>query len=165
MKMKYIMAIGALGTTLAIVPPCTAYVTSWAATAPPGPTTAVWDGSDYVGQVNGKDYYLSANNTWAPLDAARQQRFNEWQKHNPNWNNPTAQSSQMQNTRSAGPVRGQNPGANPPIIETGQVPPTGQIYNWNDPSAQPNGIRNTRHQGHDMGQTRPVAPPLQEQNQ
>ena len=146
MKAKYIMAIAALGSTLtlAVVRPSSAAAINSAPTAPPGPASAVWDGSDYVGQgqTDGKYYFLAPNNTWMRLDAdpARQQRFLEWQENNPNW------QSQIQSTRSGGQYH--------PVGVKGPYP------SWSNPSAQPSGIRNTRHQGHDMGQTRAIAPPL-----
>lgn len=138
MKITYITGLVAmaLGSTLAIADPSPQMQTgmSSATTAPPGPANAVWDGSDYVGQINGQNYYLGPNNTWMPLDSARQQRFAEWQQNNPNM-----QPGQIQSTRSGGAMREQNPSCNP--------------------SGQSNKIRNTRYQGHDMGQTRAVAPP------
>lgn len=180
MKIKYIAAIGALGSTLAIVPPCTAVVMS-SPTTVVGPASAVWDGSDYVGQMGGKYYYLGPNNTWIPLDRTRQQHFEQWLGNNPN----AAQQSQMQNTRSQGAVREQNPSGNNPNGQPNQTGntrsqgsamaqnPTRQPSqmgttrlhanesSWTDPSAQIQ-IRNTRYQGHDMGQTRTPAPPLEQ---
>ena len=146
-KFIYISAIVALGSALAIVRGSSAEVINAAPTNPPGPSNAVWDGSDYVGQVNGEYYYLGANNTWMPMDAAHQQRFQEWQQNNPNWQN------QVQSTRSGG-AYAQNPNPEYAVVVWGPYPTS-----WSDPSAQPKYIRNTRHQGHDMGQTHAVAPP------
>lgn len=157
MKTQYIIAMGALASTLAIVPPCTAEsnLPPQNAAQPqiyPPPTGVIWDGSKYVGQMNGKYYYLGPNNTWLPMDNTRQQRFDQWQK-NRAAGNPGEQSSQIGNTRSGGPVRGQN-------ANEGQ--PAAQNPGGNNPSGQSSQIRNTRHQGHDLGQTRTAPPTLQQ---
>ena len=183
MKTKYIMAIAALGSTLGIGLPCTAFTSAPEQpglyppqVAPAAPKTAVWDGWEYVGQVGGRVYYQGPNNTWLAMDKTHQQRFEEFRKNNPNWNQPGEPSSQMQNTRSQGPEKGQSPGENIPTGsnpngQPGQMPNTAVIVmgpfptSWSDPSAQPSGIRNTRHQGHDMGQTHAEAPPEPEANQ
>src|ERR1700739_1574564 len=142
MKARYIiMAIGALGTTLGIGLPSSAAVMNAAATAPPGPASVVWDGSDYVGQVNGTYYYLGPNNTWMPLDAARQHQLEQWQQINPYWKHPTVQTGQIPTTRSHGSMRGQN-------VYLGNQ--TEQYPSWSNPAAHPSGIRNPRHTGHDM---------------
>jgi hypothetical protein len=150
MKMKYVMAIGALGSTLAIVPICTSVsaVTSSPMTgeptvAPAMPATAVWDCSEYVGEVNGTYYYQGPNNTWFALDQdqARQQRFEDWQRNHP------TQSNQAENTRSAGGAKGLNASEQ-----------TGQMQNINPNATSP--IRDTRYQGHNMGQGYSIAPPL-----
>lgn len=142
-KYVYISALVVLGSTLAIARYSSADAINAAPTTAPGPSNAVWDGSDYVGQVNGQYYYLGPNNTWMPMDAAHQQRFEEWQQSYPNWNNPNM------STRSGGRYLAP---AYPVAI--GPYPTS-----WTDPTAQPAGIRNTRLQGHDMGQTHPLAPP------
>jgi hypothetical protein len=177
MKKKYIMALGALGITLGIGLPSTAVTNVQQPgiyppeVAPAIPATAVWDGSEYVGQVGGRNYYQGPNNTWLAMDQAHQQRFEEWQKNNPNWNKPSEQSGQTQNTRSQGPEKGQSPDENITTEQPVQNPNMAVVVmgpfptSWNNPSAQPSGIRNTRHQGHDMGQTHAEAPPQPEANQ
>lgn len=146
MKAKYIMAIGALGSALAIVPASIA-----ASDGPPSPqiyppagastipASAVWDGSEYVGQADGKYYYLGPNDTWLPLDQTRQERFDEWQKNNANGNE----------TRSQGTAKGLNASAQTSPVQT------------TNPNGQSSQIRNTRYEGHDLGQTRPFPPPLE----
>ncbi|HTV42140.1 MAG TPA: hypothetical protein VMF08_16335 [Candidatus Sulfotelmatobacter sp.] len=143
MKTKYIMAIAALGSTLGIGLPCTAFTSAPQQpgiyppqVAPAVPKTAEWDGWEYVGEVGGRVYYQGPNNTWLAMDKAHQQRFEQWRRNNPNWNRPSEQSSQArtgqiqssqnqpgQNTRSQGPERGQSPGENIPV--------------GNNPNAQP----------------------------
>lgn len=161
MKIKYITAIGALGSILAIVPPCTAVYTSTPTTSA-GPASAVWDGSEYVGPMNGTYYYLGPNNIWVPMDQTRLQRFQEWQKNNPNLN-PYGQ--QGQNTRSAGAV---NPNAQPgqgpvvvgqpvfigqPVV-VGQQNPSETNPNW-----EPNPpMENTRSKGAAVLVVTPVSP-------
>lgn len=179
MKTKYIIALGALGTALGIGLPSTAVTNVQQPgiyppqVAPAVPKTAEWDGWEYVGQVGGRVYYQGPNNTWLAMDQRHQQHFEEFRRNNPNWNQPSEPSSQMQNTRSQGPEKGQSPaenipvGNNPNVPNAGYPPPVMGPYptSWSNPSAQPDGIRNTRHQGHDMGQTHALAPPVPESNQ
>jgi hypothetical protein len=61
------------------------------------PQTYVWDGFEFVGRVGGKYYYLAPNNTWVLMDAARRQRYQQWQRANPNW-----QQRQIRNTQFPG---------------------------------------------------------------
>lgn len=114
MRIKYVTAIAAIGLTLAVVRPCVAdqnevVVTPAPHTSPVSASPAaavpagyVWDGSEYVGQVGGKYYYLGPRNTWVTLDTTRQHRFQDWQKKNPN-----CQSHETRNTRYQGHDMGQ----------------------------------------------------------
>ena len=168
MKTKHIMAIGALGSTLAIVPFCasvsavTNEPTTWE--APAVPTSIVWDGSEYVGEVDGILYYKDPDGSWLALDTTRQQHFDAWLKNQSAGNNSGEQTNQTGSTRSQGAARGLNASEQSGQIQNtgyqGQGAEMGQGPNWNNPGAEPNGIRNTRYEGHDMGQTHPVAPPL-----
>jgi hypothetical protein len=129
MKTKQITAMLALGSSLAIVQPCIAgpeVVTPapqvYPATKDPAtqvPTSYVWDGSEYVGQVGSKYYYLGPRNTWVNLDSTRQERFQHWQKSNPDW-----QSHEIRNTRYQGHDMGQShpTEANPPSHENPHSP-------------------------------------------
>src|ERR1700739_2962624 len=111
MKTKYISAIVVLVSTLAIVRPCSAMVSTspqlYPAMAPPAqevPAGYVWNGTQYVGQVGGKYYYVGPQNTWLVLDKTRERSLEEWQRSHPNW---------MGNTRSTGPAMEQYPGGQP----------------------------------------------------
>lgn len=171
MKTKYIMALGALASSLAIVPLCTAVTQSTGLPqmypqpeAPAMPPVAVWDGTEYVGQVDGRYYYLGPNNTWLSMDKTRQQRFDEWQETHPG--NANGQPGQGANTRSMGAAKGENAIAQTQASNPGyQNPEMAQAPGWENPNWQSSQIRNTRYQGHDMGQTHPVAPPLEPQPQ
>lgn len=152
MKTKYIIAIGALGSTLGIGLTCVALTnepTPWE--APAAPTTVVWDGSEYVGQVDGKLYYLDSDNSWLALDKTRQQRFDQWANNHGGGTNAVEQSNQPGSTRSQGAAKGENA-----IEQSSSMQNTGS-----NPNGESSGIRNTRYEGHDMGQTRAFAPPLE----
>jgi hypothetical protein len=182
MKKKQIMAIGALGFGAGIGLSCMAQINvPQPPTAPAPPTTSVWDGSEYVGQVDGKYYYLDTNAqpspTWLALDQTRQQRFEAYT--NSAGYNPSAQPSQTGNTNEQsgqiyGPSAqvsgmGQNPSeqtnqigntrSHGPAMGPNASEQSGQIQNTGSNPNATNQIRNTRYQGHDMGQTRPIAPP------
>ncbi|HUA66087.1 MAG TPA: hypothetical protein VME24_09580 [Alphaproteobacteria bacterium] len=73
------------------------------------PTGYVWDGSEYVGQVGGKYYYLGPHDTWVELDKTRQHRFEDWQKKNPDW-----RTREVRNTHYQGHDMGQSHPANMP---------------------------------------------------
>ena len=49
------------------------------------PDYYVWDGSEYVGVINGQYYYLGPGNMWVPMDQPRWYRFHEWERHNGDW--------------------------------------------------------------------------------
>jgi hypothetical protein len=61
------------------------------------PQTYVWDGFEFVGRVGSKYYYLGPHKTWVLMDAARRQRYQQWQRANPNW-----QQRQIRNTQFLG---------------------------------------------------------------
>lgn len=118
-------AIAAVGFSLAVGYPCMAAPSLAAVTPKPVivtrapavevPTGYVWDGSEYVGQVGGKYYYLGPRNTWVELDKTRQHQFEDWQKKNPDW-----RSREVKNTRYQGHDMGQSHPAsehNPPPEE------------------------------------------------
>lgn len=130
MKIKYLTAIAAIGLTLSIVRPCAAgqdvvVVTPSPHTSPVSrppaagvPAGYVWDGSEYVGQVGGKYYYLGPRNTWVALDTTRQHHFQDWQQKNPNW-----QSHEIRNTHYQGHDMGQtHPLPNSPPQEHQHTP-------------------------------------------
>ena len=113
MKITCISLIAAAGFALALASPCIADQTVVTPTpqhgsqsAPPmgsAPPSYVWDGHEYVGQSGSKYYYLGPHNTWTGLDAARQQRFNQWRQSNPDW-----QKKEIRNTRYLGHDEGQS---------------------------------------------------------
>lgn len=114
MKTHYLPILAAAAFALALAHPCLAdqtVVTTAPQTAAPEtssqpaavPQTYVWDGQEYVGQSDGKYYYLAPNNNWVPMDADRQQRFEQWQKANPNW-----QQQEIRNTHYRGHDQGQS---------------------------------------------------------
>lgn len=125
MKTKYmsIAALAALGLAVAIVQPCAAKPAPevYPAAQPPAtqaPTQYVWDGKEYVGQENGKYYYLDSQDTWVRMDQTREQRFDDWKKNNPNW-----KSKEIRNTRYQGHDLGQSHAApNPPPHENPKSP-------------------------------------------
>jgi hypothetical protein len=49
------------------------------------PDDYYYDGSEYVGVVNGQYYYLGPNNAWVVMDPARLHRFNVWVGAHPDW--------------------------------------------------------------------------------
>ncbi len=182
------MAIGAAGFTVGIGLSCIGQISvPQPPVAPAPPATSVWDGSEYVGQVDGKYYYLDTNAqpsaTWFALDQTRQQRFETYT--NSAGFNPSAQPNQPGNTNEpSGQIQGAGPLAPGPGTGQNRSEQTNQIGNTRshgpamglngseqpgqvqNPGSNPNGtnqIRDTRYQGHDMGQTRPVAPPLHPQ--
>ena len=64
------------------------------------PETYVWDGFEFVGRVGGQYYYLGPHNTWVLMDQARRQRYQQWQRANPNW-----QQRQIRNNQFLGTVQ------------------------------------------------------------
>lgn len=144
MKTKYIMALGALGTVLGIGLPSTAVTNVQQPgiyppqVAPAEPTTAVWDGWEYVGQVGGRVYYQGPNNTWLAMDQRHQQRFEEFRRNNPNWSQPNAQSSQMQNTRSGGSIPNSQPASSESPAVAPATPPSA-VWDGNEYVGQVNG--------------------------
>jgi hypothetical protein len=49
------------------------------------PDSYVWDGTEYVGVVDGQYYYLGDGNVWLPMDHPRLARFNVWIGGHPDW--------------------------------------------------------------------------------
>jgi hypothetical protein len=133
MKRKEITGIVTLGIALALGLPIAAGAdpavvtpapqTYPAATAPAAevPAGYVWDGSEYVGKSGSKYYYLGPQNTWVALDKTRQNRFQDWQKKNPDW-----KSHEVRNTRYQGHDMGQShavaPNPTPPPQENPHSP-------------------------------------------
>ena len=144
MKANKYAIMAAAGFALALARPCVADQTvvtpvpqNGAHTAPPAacvPQGYVWDGSEYVGQVGAKYYYLGPRNTWVTLDTTRQGRFQQWQQNNPNW-----QQKEIRNTDYLGHDQGQSQSVAPAPNEQPA-----------DTSADD--THSTRYLGHDQGQ-------------
>jgi hypothetical protein len=104
---KYILS-GAIGLVSALALPCmagagiviTAPAPSVVISAPPPPAVVVsapapvvtvapddyyYDGTEYVGIVNGQYYYLGPDNAWVVMDPVRLHRFNVWIGAHPDW--------------------------------------------------------------------------------
>lgn len=135
MKTRYIAALGALASTLALVPPCTADANSPQLQTNLPPTRVVWDGSEYAGQLNGQFYYYGPNNSWLPMDNTRQQRFNQWQ-NNQAAGSPGEQSSPSETTHSQGQK------------SSGQQNQTGNSASGQNVMEHPGQNGNAGHQGH-----------------
>jgi hypothetical protein len=105
---KYILSGAAVGLVSALALPCMAgsaiIITPPApptvvisAPAPPvpvivaPPTVAIvpddyyYDGTEYVGVVDGQYYYLGPGNAWVVMDPVRLHRFNVWIGAHPDW--------------------------------------------------------------------------------
>lgn len=53
------------------------------------PDSYVYDGTEYVGVVNGQYYYLGDGNVWYPMDQPRLARFNVYIGHHSDWHSHT----------------------------------------------------------------------------
>jgi hypothetical protein len=107
MKSRYLPLVVAGGFGLALVIAGHAQLTPMNPARQPGiprssppaavPQNYVWDGFEFVGRVGGKYYYLGPDNTWVLLDGIRRQRYQQWQRSNPTW-----QQQQVRNTQFLG---------------------------------------------------------------
>jgi hypothetical protein len=92
MTVKSKLCLSALATVL--VSGCTVTVRPdpvVVAPPPPGPVVEVappfyvWDGYEYVGEVNGGFFYLGAGGVWLTCDAVRLERWHGWERGHPDW--------------------------------------------------------------------------------
>lgn len=49
------------------------------------PDSYAWDGSEYVGFIGDKFYYLAPGNVWLPLRGQRLNHFHDWIKDHHDW--------------------------------------------------------------------------------
>jgi hypothetical protein len=105
---KYILSGAAVGLVSALALPCMAgpgiiivppAPPAIVISAPPPPVPVVvapptvavvpddyyYDGTEYVGIVNGQYYYLGPGNAWVVMDPVRLHRFNVWIGAHPDW--------------------------------------------------------------------------------
>lgn len=86
-----------LGSLLAVSSGCSVYVGTPGAVVVEGhvdvgapavevvPVTYVWDGYEYVGEVNGGFYYFGPNGYWIRCDDVVLGRFHGWERIHPDW--------------------------------------------------------------------------------
>jgi hypothetical protein len=51
----------------------------------PVPDSYVWDGTEYVGVVNGQYFYLGPGNVWLAFGPDQFARFNGWERGHADW--------------------------------------------------------------------------------
>ena len=49
------------------------------------PDSYISDGDEFVGVIGTDYFYLGSGNLWVPLDAARLEHFQAWEKDHPDW--------------------------------------------------------------------------------
>jgi hypothetical protein len=74
-----------IGISIGVPAPPPVVVTAPAVTVAVVPDSYVWDGTEYVGVVNGQYFYLGAGNVWVACDPARLARFHGWEKDHADW--------------------------------------------------------------------------------
>ena len=142
-NMKYVLSIASMGFALSCMaagpgagaPPIIVDSGLPRATTSTGqiavPESYVWDGSEYVGTVGDQYYYLGSDNVWQPMDSGRLDRFQAWEKDNPNWRDHATHNDSyyrvMGQPAQPQPIRYYAPGTRP----------TGPQPQYSTPSTQP----------------------------
>jgi hypothetical protein len=64
------------------------------------PDNYVWDGAEFVGDVNGQYFYLGPGNLWLPCGPDRLNFFFGWQRGHPDWRNHYIRNDRYRNDRN-----------------------------------------------------------------
>lgn len=109
----------AAGPTVTITPPPPPTVVITAPAPPPTVTVAVvpddyvYDGTEYVGIVDGQYYYLGPDNTWIVMDPVRMHRFQVYMGDHKDW-----RDHMTHNTKYRGQDRDRDRDRTEPVRDT-----------------------------------------------
>jgi hypothetical protein len=107
---------GIAGPTVYITPPAPPTVIITAPAPPPPVVTVaivpddyVYDGTEYVGVVDGQYYYLGPDNVWVVMDPVRLHRFQVYIHGHPDWHDHMTHNVKYRNMPHGHPAPAHNP--------------------------------------------------------
>ena len=122
--------------SVGVAPPPAVVVAEPAPVVEVVPPTYVWDGVEFVGDVNGQFMYFSPGGVWVVCDPVVVERFHGWERYHPDWrmnaihnerehrlDRAHAARARVERERTAAPARSPAPERPRPAVENRAAPP------------------------------------------